>query len=225
MMCENKGIRLIHIWEYEWNNPRQRPILENIIKHALGIIDNKIYARKCSVEIKKSAEMKEFFDTNNIQGFRGGKFAICLMYENRVVMSYLMGDAYFGRGKYEWEVIRGATELGTLVVGGASKIMKYFIDNYNPKSIVYYIDYNQFNGSSLKNMPQMKYITTQPSFKIYWTTHWKTGEHNIVLNREPLHHKEVMEAIKNGNGWLLYNAGVKTYLWEKTLENNSENEL
>ena len=36
-LCEEKGIRLIHIFEYEWNNERQRPILENIIKSALGI--------------------------------------------------------------------------------------------------------------------------------------------------------------------------------------------
>lgn len=76
--CEENNIRLIHIWEYEWFNKRQRPILENIIKNALGINNQKIYARKCKIIIKKSREMREFFDRNNIQGFRGR--SICYLF-------------------------------------------------------------------------------------------------------------------------------------------------
>ena len=40
-----------------------------------------------------------------------GQFAICLEYNNEIVMSYMMGKAFFGKGKYDWEVIRGATKL------------------------------------------------------------------------------------------------------------------
>ena len=76
--CEENNIRLIHVWEYEWFNERQRPILENIIKNALGINNQKIYARKCKTIIKKSREMREFFDKNNIQGFRGR--SICYLF-------------------------------------------------------------------------------------------------------------------------------------------------
>lgn len=116
--CENLGIRLIHIWEYEWFNERQRPILENIIKNALGLCENKIYARKCKIKVvNKTSELREFFDKNNIQGFRPGKFAVCLEYENRIVMSYIIGSAFFGKGKYQYEVIRGATELNYNIVG------------------------------------------------------------------------------------------------------------
>ena len=111
-LCEEKGIRLIHIFEYEWDNERQRPILENIIKSALGI-NKTIYARKLDIIVKESREMREFFDKNNIQGFRGGKFAICLVDKvtKEIYMSYLFGNAFFGKGKYEYEVIRGATKL------------------------------------------------------------------------------------------------------------------
>ena len=90
-----------------------------------------------------------------------GKFAICLEYNNEIVMSYLMGSCFFGKGKYEWEVIRGATKLGVTVVGGASRIWKYFIENYNPKNCVYYIDYNYFNGNSLPHLG-LEYLTRQP---------------------------------------------------------------
>lgn len=71
LFFENLGIRLIHIFEYEWNNERQNPILKNIIKNVMQCSTNKIYARECKIIVKKSKEMREFFDKNNIQGFRG----------------------------------------------------------------------------------------------------------------------------------------------------------
>ena len=209
--CEEVGVRLIHIYEYEWFNERQRPILENIITGALGL-NKTIYARKCNIVIKPSKEMRDFFNTNNIQGFRPGKFAICLEYDGRIVMAYMMGSAYFGKGKYEWEVIRGATELGINVVGGASKIWKYFIDNYNPNNCVYYIDYNYFNGNSMKNIPNMQFIKTQLSFKNYFV------ETKEVKNRNPYKHKEIAELYKEGKVIQIYNAGTKVYLWTKSKE-------
>ena len=208
-LCEDRGIRLIHIWEHEWKDDRQKPILENIIKNALGVNAKKIYARKCNIVIRPSNEMKQFYNDNNIQGFRGGKFSICLEYNNEVVMAYNMGSAFFGKGKYEWEVIRGATKLGYTVVGGASKIWKYFIETYNPKSCVYYIDYNYFNGNSLKNLPNMTYIKTQPSFKNFWV---KSGE---VKNREPHRNAEIQKLYKSGDVIPIYNAGTKVYVWER----------
>ena len=154
--------------------------------------------------------MREFFNTNNIQGFRGGKTAICLVDDNdEVYMSYIMGSAFFGKGKYEWEVIRGATKLGYTIVGGASKIWKYFIETYNPNSCVYYVDYNYFNGNSLKNLPQMQFITTQFSFKNYWV------DENIVKNREPQRHKEIKQLELEGKVIPIYNAGTKVYVWTK----------
>ena len=189
----------------------KRLILKNIIKNALGVNTNKIYARKLNIEVHKSAEMRKFYDKNNIQGIRGGKFAICLVDRDtkEVYMSYMMGHPFFGKGKYEWEVIRGATKLGYTIVGGASKIFSYFIKTYNPVNCVYYIDYNYFNGNSLKNLPQMKFIKTQPSFKNYWKD---TG---TVKNREPQRNKEINELYKTGKVLQIFNAGTKVYVWSR----------
>ena len=210
-LCEEKGIRLIHIFEYEWENERQRPILENIIKNALGVNLNKIYARNLNIEVKESKCMKEFFETNNIQGFRGGKFAICLVDKKtkEIYMSYMMGSAFFGKGKYEWEVIRGATKLGYTVVGGASKIWKYFKKTYNPNNCVYYIDYNYFNGNSIQNLDKFELIETQFSFKNYFVNE------NKVKNRDPIHHKEIKQLEEQGLIYPIYNAGTKVYVWKK----------
>ena len=210
--CEEKGIRLIHIFEYEWDNERQRPILENIIKHALGITEGVIYARKCKIEERESASMREFFDKNNIQGFRGGQKAVCLVYEGEVVMSYIVGKCFFHKSP-SYEIIRGATKLGYTVVGGASKLWKYIINKWNDLPILYYIDYNYFNGSSMSSLEGLKFVKTTLSFKNYWVKHWKTGEENIIKNREPMYHKQVMKAQAENLGWPIYNAGTKTYIY------------
>jgi len=207
-LCEEKNIRLIHIWEYEWKNERQRYVLENIILSACGL-SKRVYARNCSIDVRKSSEMVEFFNTNNVQGFRGGKFSICLVYDNEVVMAYMMGNAFFGKGKYEWEVLRGATKLGYVVVGGVSKIWNYFINTYAPESCVYYIDYNYFNGQSLNYLSGMKYVETQQSFKNWWVNE------DVVKNREPSKHKEIKELQLLGKVVPIYNAGIKVYLWKK----------
>ena len=207
LACEQKGVRLIHIWEYEWKNSRQRPILESIILGACNKAKT-IYARKCQVEVRESSQMKDFFEKNNIQGFRGGKFAICLVYEGEVVMSYIMGHPFFGKGKYEWEVIRGATKLNYRVIGGASKIWKYFIRNYSPKNCVYYVDFNYFNGGSLPFL-NTKYIKTNPGVKNYFV---ETGQ---IKNRDPIHHHLVKQLIQENKVWEIWNAGTKVYLWER----------
>lgn len=211
-LCEEKGIRLIHIFEYEWDNERQRHILQNIIKSALKV-NKTIYARKLNIIVKKSKEMKQFFDENNIQGFRGGSFAICLCDKEtqEVYMSYLFGNAFFSKGKYEYEVIRGATKLGYNVIGGASKIWNYFINNYNPKSCVYYIDYNYFNGNSIKNLNGMQYIKTQLSFKNYFV---KEG---IVRNRNPMNHKHIKYLEEQGLVYPIYNARHKSLCMAKNV--------
>ena len=173
-----------------------------------GVEPEKVLLEEINFEPNPSVE-KQFFEEKNIQGFRGGKFAICLIYNNEVVMSYIMGKAFFGKGKYEWEVIRGATKLGCSVIGGASKIWKYFKNNYNPQSCVYYVDYNYFNGQSIQYLDNFKFIKTQPSFKNWWRIE------NKIKNRDPLHHKEIKELEKEGLVIPIYNAGTKVYVWEK----------
>ena len=123
-------------------------------------------------------------------------------------MAYQLGACFFGKGKYQWEVIRGATKLGVTVVGGASRIWKYFIKKYNPINCVYYIDYNYFNGNSLSYL-NLKYLKTQAGFKNYFV---ETGE---VKNRNPLHHKEIKELVNQGLVIPIWNAGTKVYIWSK----------
>jgi hypothetical protein len=48
---------------------------------------------------------------------------------------------------YEYRLVRFASKLGYQVIGGASKLLKYFERNYNPKSIISYADRRYSNGN------------------------------------------------------------------------------
>lgn len=209
--CEEQGIRLIHIWDYEWQDPRKQKVLKNIILGALGMLPERYYARQCEVkrydkDCPRWKELNQFFAENNIQGNRGGTVVFTLEREGRILMAYKFGRPSGGlaKKKYQYEMVRGASAPGVQVVGGASKLWKHFVEEMKPKSVVYYIDYNYFDGRSVEKLGG-KFIGSQPGVKNYWV---KTKE---VKNREPGRHKEVKEAIEKGEVLELWNAGTKTY--------------
>lgn len=213
--CEKKGIRLIYIWDYEWQDPVKQKVLKNIILGALKALPERFYARECKVKYydnnsKKWNELNKFFEENNIQGNRGGNFVYTLEKNERILMAYKFGEPFGGRAKqkYQYEMVRGASAYGVQVVGGATKLWKHFIKDKAPESVVYYIDYNYFNGSSVEKIG-LNCIGMTPGVKNYFTS---TKE---VKNRQPAKHHEIMEKIKSGEVLELWNAGTKTYIYEK----------
>jgi len=207
--CREAGVRLIHIWGYQWGNPKQRAVLQSIILSALGM-SKRVYARNFKVEYRSSSEMRQFFDTNNVQGFRGGEFAVCLVdTQGEVWMAYLIGKGNHMSRKYQYEVVRGASKLGYTVVGGATKLMHALFEDKKLTEIVYYVDYNYFDGISLAKDARWKLISESIGFKNYWV---KTGK---VKNREPRRHAEIKKLVETGEVLELWDAGTATYLYRK----------
>jgi hypothetical protein len=68
ILCKEKGIHLIQIFEDEWILKKE--IVKSIIKNSLGIIEQKIYGRKTIIkEIINNEEVKDFININHIQGY------------------------------------------------------------------------------------------------------------------------------------------------------------
>ena len=214
ILCREKDIRLIHAWENQIKDEQKFNVLKNAILHACGLSKNKIYARDTRVETRPATSMKNFFNENNITGYRGAKTAYVLVDNktNEDVMCYLVGYCHFGKGKYDAEIIRGASKLGYSVIGGASKLWSYIIKNTDYNSIVYYVDLNTYNGNSMNFLEGVKQISEKISFKNYFV---ESGE---LKNRNPSKHKELVELTKQGKIWTIYDAGVQTNLWLRSLE-------
>ncbi|MAZ56766.1 hypothetical protein CL653_03170 [bacterium] len=119
-LCEESGIHLFHIYEYEWMHKRDG-VLE-LIRNKLS--ENRIYigARECEVYIPSPTEAREFFAEHHFDGHRpaGEYYGIRRKNSNEPVM---MASFTFDTKTSSYELIRLASSCR--VVGGLKKILKY----------------------------------------------------------------------------------------------------
>jgi len=154
--CQKKGIQLIHVFEDEWV---EKPnVVKSIIKSKLGLIKNKIFARKCEVGTVDSHEARDFLDNNHLQGFINGKhIGIYHNYKLVSVMSY--GKPRFNKN-YETEILRFCSQIDTIVVGGLSKLLNYI----NSKSILTYVDRRYGEGKGYEKVGFKKVGESTPNY-------------------------------------------------------------
>ena len=143
---KEKGIRIIHIWEDDWIY--KKDIIKSQICNWINKTKNKIFARKCEIrEVDDNKLIRKFLDNNHIQGFVGSEIKIGLYYNDELI-TLMIFDRFEGRKKMNdgYNLSRFCNKLNTIVIGGASKLLKYFIYKYDPNRIVSYADKSWSNG-------------------------------------------------------------------------------
>ena len=153
--CEEKGIRLIHVFEDEWLF--KKPIIESIIKSALGIYEEKIFARKCEVKKLDDKTFRQFCNKNHIQGECNSSDRLGLFYNDELVQAVGFSKSRFS--KNEMELVRMVTKLNIQVVGGFSRLMKHF-----GKNCISYIDRRLFDGKGYKFSGFEYVCTNRPNY-------------------------------------------------------------
>lgn len=140
--CKKKGIRLIHIFEDEWKYKSE--IWKSMIANILGITSRKYYARKCEIREVPSKEKIEFLNNNHIQGDAASQINVGLYYNDELVSLMTFGKPRINLGGVKnggnYELVRFCNKLDSTVIGGASKLFKWFVDVYNPSEVVSYSD-------------------------------------------------------------------------------------
>lgn len=198
-LAESKGIRLIHIYEYEWLDADKKKKICSLLRIALGKAERIIYARNCSIKKITDKEASILNNANHLQNHRKAHITYGLFYKDELVQ--LM--SFSKNKKYEWEIIRGCPASNNIVVGGVSKLFKHFVKEYNPKEIFSYCDFNKFDGHGYEQLgmhfigytgPDMKYIIK-----------------GKVVNRQPSKYKELKSQVEAR----IYGAGSKKYLWRR----------
>ena len=212
-LAQEKMIRLIHIYEYEWTNPEMKEKLKSLLTIACNKVNTKIYARKCDVKEISNKEAREFNNKNHLQGHRNAQITYGLFYEGKLVQLMSFSRTKYNRnlkGDNDWEIIRGCPGSNNIVIGGVSKLFKHFIQDNNPDRIFSYCDFNKFDGRGYEAIG-MKFIGyTGPDKK--WIIHGK------VVNRNPYHYHELKDQAEA----VIWGAGSKKYLWEKELNTTND---
>ena len=86
-----------------------------------------------------------------------------MFFENELICISSFGINRFSKEK-NWELIRFCTKLGFNVVGGFPKLLKYFINTYNPNIIESYIDLRYFDGKGYINSGFNEISITKPNY-------------------------------------------------------------
>lgn len=138
VQCREAGIQLLTIWEDQIINKPE--VVKSIILSKLGIYSRRIGARECTLEEIPAGLSKQFLNSNHLQGSVISKYNIGLFYKGELVSVMTFGKKRRALGNKantptEFELYRYCTLGGTQVVGGASKLFKYFVEHYNPTTI------------------------------------------------------------------------------------------
>jgi hypothetical protein len=145
--CKELGISLITIFEDEWQSETDK--IKNRIRTILEKNNDKIYARKTKVQEIDTKLAKNFIDNYHIQSYAPAKISLGIFYEGELLSVMTFNKPRYNK-KYEYEIIRYCSSRN--VIGGASKLLNFFVEKHSPKSIVSYNDNRYFNGNVYKNL-------------------------------------------------------------------------
>ena len=216
-LCKNKGISLIHIWEDDWLNKKE--IVKSIIKNKLGVIDNKIFARKCKIKIITNKESNLFLDNNHIQGGTSASICVALYYDNEIVSVMTFGKRRLNN-KDTFELIRFCNKINTVVIGGSSKLFNYYINNYDFTNIISYSDISLFEGGLYKILGFKNDGYT--SLNYYWTDLIKKY-HRFNFNKKKLiklgfNKDKTEDEIMKENGYFkIWSCGQIRWIYNKNI--------
>jgi endogenous inhibitor of DNA gyrase (YacG/DUF329 family) len=192
-----KDIRLITIFEDEWT------LKQDIVKLKLLAILGKdprkrVFARQTYISNVSTQEKQIFFENTHIQGNGPSSINIGLYDTHELVAC--MGLIKQKNNRY----IINRYSTSAQVVGGFSKLLTYFIKNYNPTQLVSFADRRWGEGNLYhKTGFSLEYIIT-PDYH-YVVNHKRIHKFNFrhnnlkkILTKYDEHSSEVVNCKNNG---------------------------
>jgi len=164
--CEKIGIRLIQIYEDDWNNKKE--IMKSIILKSLNE-SIKLYANDCQIrEIKDNTFVKNFLNINHLQGFMKSKIKLGLFHDEEIVSMMLFKSIKKSKilehEANSYEMLRFCDKLNTVVIGATSMLFKYFINTHNPENVISYSDRSWESNDEYISMGFELLYKTSPNY-------------------------------------------------------------
>lgn len=216
--CEEKDIRLIHVFEDDWI--LKNDIVKSIIRAALGQFENRVFARKCTVQELSVSEYRSFLKKNHLQGYSYADIRLGLFLNNE--LQECIGVHTKGTHDNRLpELVRLCTKQNTQVLGGFGKLLKAC----NLPKICSYIDRGTFAGNGYKavgftvekiNNPTYFYVK---SFKRFPRYNFTRKSIERLFNKGQLKYwnpEETEEINMYKNGYSrIWNCGTIKVVWSK----------
>lgn len=218
-LSSENNLKLYTIWEDDWNTKRE--ICKSFILNKLKKSKIKIGARKTNIKEVNYLECKKFLDENHLQGDVKSSIRIGLYSNNELssIMAFSKLRLPLNRklknsiGVYE--LTRFCNKIEHNIVGGASKLLNYFINKYNPLEIQTYSDNLISEGDLYRNLGFNYIHESEPG---YWYVINGIREHRFNWRKQKLvemgydKEKTENEIMLELGFWRIYNAGNKKWI-------------
>lgn len=181
-LANDVNVKLIHIFEDELLH--KKDIVFSRISNLLNL-NEKIYARKCTIKEVTKKVSQDFLNKNHIQGNCVDKHRYGLFYNDKLVslMTFSKKRNVLGNKtstNNDFELTRFCNENNLTVVGSFSKLLKHFIKEVKPNKIETYADI-RWSGLNFENTVYHKngfefVHYTNPN---YWYVNLKMTGHKL----------------------------------------------
>jgi hypothetical protein len=217
--CEEKGIQLFRIFSNEWQN--QQDIWKSVINSKINNT-KRIFARKCIIKEVKNEEANDFLNRNHLQEAVNSKIKIGLYYNNKLVSLMTFGktrrDKWKGENNYE--LLRFCSELNYTIIGGASKLLKYFELKFLPEMILSYANRRWSTGNVYEKLGFEFIENTTPNY-----FYFKGDDNSKLFSREQFQKHKLKDKLEvfdekltesenmyNNNFRKIFDCGHKIYI-------------
>jgi hypothetical protein len=185
--CLEKGINLIHIWEDDWLYKKE--IVKSRLLNLININETKIYARKCNIVEINTKKYRDFLNKNHLQGSINSSYSVGLEYNNELVSVMTFGKFRRSTGlksvNKNWELYRFCSKLNVNVVGGFSKLLKYFETQINPENLITYANRDWSVNNNIYNNSNFEFLYNTEINYWYFDKNTKR-EHRFNFRKDKL---------------------------------------
>lgn len=225
--CLNAGVRLIHIFEYEWIQDETREKIKQLLRNALSSNIKTVYARKCYIKEIDTDIEKEFLNSYHLQGYASSsiKYGLYSQQDDELLSIMTFGASRFNN-QYQYELIRYCNKPEIRVIGGAEKLFKRFIKDHNPEQIISYCSLSKFSGGvySRLGFNRADRFITEPNY--VWVP-CNFSNDKTVLTRYQTQIKKLKdqgleiyghtedEIMQNRGYFKIYDSGNMRFVWTR----------
>jgi len=165
LFFKEKGIQIFMIWEDDWK--LKKDLIKSMIINKLGKSKNKLFARKLKVNEVSKKDSTVFLQSNHLQGNCVDKYRLGLYNEDMLVSIMTFGKRSIMKHE-EMELLRFASLKNYNVIGGAGKLLSYFIKQNNPSKILSFANLDISNGNLYEKLMFKQISITSPGY--WWST-------------------------------------------------------
>lgn len=197
---------------------------ENLILSKLGL-NNKIHGRKTKVTVINPSTARDFCESHHIQGYRNSSINIGLYNGEDLVQVACFAKPLFDKTT-SFELTRMCSKSKTTVVGGASKLIKYFIKEYKPDNLISYAQKDYSCGGVYEAIGFTKVKDTPPSYfysnGVQMYSRYQCQKH--MISKSFKHFSPELTEVQNmekNNYFRVFDCGTSKYMISCNLEESA----